>query len=123
MDKRLMKALNEVKAMDEIIICKADKGNTAVIWDCTQHKNEGLRQLQSESYGTTTDLIDQAFYKMKELINSFISNKILQTTGLDKLLKNGYKPGNFYMLPKIRHSLLNESNSLRELKTQCTFAI
>ncbi|KAI0988783.1 hypothetical protein GJ496_012042, partial [Pomphorhynchus laevis] len=86
----------------EVIVNKADKSNTVVIWGGKEYSDEGLKQLQTNNYEeTTTKLMSIAFQKLQEHINRSISCGQILASDFDTLVNNEYNAGQFYMLAKI----------------------
>ncbi|CAC5418168.1 unnamed protein product [Mytilus coruscus] len=92
------KAISSLKRNKKIVIRKADKNNTTVIWDKTEYTNEGLSQLSSATHFTeiaklniieTNQKINNIIFEMhKKGVMDEITFKYLSA-------KRDLKPGRF----------------------------
>ena len=106
--KEEIKAMNELKSRDDIIITRADKGGAVVIMDVKPYIEEAHRQLSNEnayeklSIDPTqayTDIINRA-------IDRFKDENLLSVKLADLLKMQNPRTSRLYLLPKI-HKIEN----------------
>jgi hypothetical protein len=103
LSKNEMKALDELKSRDDIIITKADKGGAVVVQDVESYIKEADRQLSDGTF--YKKLIHNPTSENAALVENAIDN--LKIRGLlEEKLANRLKPENprtpkLYLLPKI----------------------
>ncbi|CAG2228698.1 unnamed protein product [Mytilus edulis] len=98
------KAISSLKRNEKIVIRKADKNNTTVIWDKTEYINEGLRQLSSATH--FMEIAKLNIIETNQKINTIIF-EMHRKGVMDEITfkylsaKRDLKPGRLYLLPKL----------------------
>ncbi|CAG2219945.1 unnamed protein product [Mytilus edulis] len=98
------KAISSLKRNEKIVIRKADKNNTTVIWDKTEYINEGLRQLSSATH--FMEIANLNIIETNQKINTIIF-EMHRKGVMDEITfkylsaKRDLKPGRLYLLPKL----------------------
>ena len=95
-------ALSEMKAAKDIIIKKADKGNTLVIMDTSFYRDKLILSdhLQTATYSVVPIDADKKVYKdVKKLVEKY--KKCFTPKETKYMLNDDWTSSNFYVLPKI----------------------
>ena len=118
------KALNELKLLDDVIIKKADKGNTIVIMNKSFYRDKLVLNdhLEQPTYARAREKDDQKV--MKNLIE-FVQthSKCLTKKEAKYIIDFKWSPSNFYVLPKIHKNktiidrVKNNNNVYLEMDT------
>lgn len=98
------KALEELRALTNVVIKPADKGSAVVIMDLKDYVWEANRQLQDTTYyqRLETPIYPETATKIQAIIDRMVSNKILsKKQALYLKGKTPPRPRYFYLLPKI----------------------
>ncbi|KAI0988784.1 hypothetical protein GJ496_012043 [Pomphorhynchus laevis] len=87
--------------MDNVVIRKADKSNSAVVWEKEEYISEGLRQLNTTNYeAADAHTLSSLNERLSNLISRHTGTGFLQVTDRDKLVPTSWNIGKYYMLPK-----------------------
>ena len=95
-------ALSEMKAAKDIIIKKADKGNTLVIMDTKFYRDKLILSdhLETETYNVVSMDADKKVYKnVKKLVEKY--KNCFTPKESNYMLNDDWNSSNFYVLPKI----------------------
>ena len=97
-------ALSELKARDDIIIKRADKGGRVVVWSKELYLEEVQKQLSDGNfYRESEDRTSENNRKVEDAIVDEISHGNLPTSALN-LVQKKPRCSRFYLLPKIHKS-------------------
>ena len=116
--KQERKALKELQEDQDLVIRKADKGNTLILMDKDYYCGELVmkQHLSASTYQKVDSNIDKhVFNNLKILIKKHES--CLTKNEMKYILNSNWKSSNFYVLPKIHKSKkiieeINENNSI-----------
>ena len=95
-------ALKQLKSFTDIIIKKADKGNTLVILDTEFYRDKLVLadHLNTDTYSIAPANADKKVFKdLKTLMKKY--EKCFTNKEMDYILNEDWKSSNFYVLPKI----------------------
>ena len=115
---REREALQQLKIAEDIIIKKADKGNTLVILDTDFYRDKLVMSdhLNTDTYSVAPDDADTKVYRgLKKLIEKH--KTCLTNKEVKYILKEDWKSSNFYVLPKI-HKNKNIINKFKETNSE-----
>ena len=98
-------ALAEIKAANDIIIKKADKGNTLIVMDSEFYRNKLVitDHLNTNTYAKVDINCDHRVSKLSKLL-MMKHKQCLTTKEVEYITDFDYKSSNFYVLPKIHKS-------------------
>ena len=102
MTRQQMKAVRELKAMDDVVILPADKGNSTVVMEKEEYSKKMMELLNTDTYEERdTDPTNTLKVKINRILKTLETKGEITTQTYQRIRASGSQSPRIYGLPKI----------------------